>query len=289
MGKRIEKRFLLYLLLALLFLAAVPSIAFRAQEPAESGSSSGPGERWFGDGATVESVREEVSGAQGAEADVVVVAADGTVRGSGPLAEGDLVEVFDSRGNLLSSVRNVRSAGPSSGPSSDAPSSGGESGPSPSSGGTPSSGKESGAPSDGGSSEGAGGDLSSEDGYYGFGGPVTVEELRDELDASGTAGSALTVVSPSGSERQGGAVCTGDVLTVLNADGTLQYRTTAVIPGDLARCGAPNAAAGRMLYAYLTDSGTLRGDQQRAADLNGDGSITTSDLLELKKILSSGN
>lgn len=272
MEKKVEKRFLLYLLLALLFLAAVPSIAFRAQEPAESGASSGPAERWFGDGATVESVQEELAGAQGAEAAVVVTAADGTVRESGPLAEGDLVEVFDGRGNLLSSVRNVRSSEPSSGPSD-----------------APSSGAESGKPPAGGSSEATGKELSSDGGYHGFDGPVTAEELRDELAAAGREGSTLTVVSASGAVRQDGAVCTGDVLTVLNADGTLQYRVTAVIPGDLARCGAPNAAASRMLYAYLTDSGTLRGDQQRAADLDGDGSITTSDLLALKKILSSGN
>ena len=299
MGKRVEKRMLLDLLLVLLFLAAIPSVAFRAQETAESGASSGPAEFDFGDGATVESVTEMLTGAIGSGSFVVVTAADGTIRESGPLAEGDLVGVFDSQGNLLSFVRYVHSGGTSSEPSS----SGAESGP-PSSSDTPSSNTpsseapssadpsgdgESEVPPAGGVSEAPGKDYSSDDGYYLFDGPATADGLRDELSAEGTAGAVLTIVSASGAVRQSGPVCTGDVLTVLNADGTLQYRVTAVIPGDLTRCGMPTEAAGRLLYGYLADSGTLRADQQRAADFNGDGQITTSDLLGLKKILSSGN
>ena len=305
MGKRVEKRMLLDLLLVLLFLAAIPSVAFRAQEAAESGASSGPAEFDFGDGATVESVTEMLTGAIGPGSFVVVTAADGTIRESGPLAEGDIVGVFDSQGNLLSCVRYVRPGGTSSEPSSsgaesepppsssDVPSSEAPSSDAPSSE-TPSSADPSGdgeseAPPAGGDSEAPGEDYSSDDGYYLFEGPATADGLRDELSAAGTEGAVLTIVSASGAVRQSGPVCTGDVLTVLNADGTLQYRVTAVIPGDLTRCGMPTEAAGRLLYGYLADSGTLRADQQRAADFNGDGQITTSDLLELKKILSSGN
>jgi hypothetical protein len=125
--------------------------------------------------------------------------------------------------------------------------------------------------------------------YYKFGEPITVEELEDQLALEGVPGSQLTVQTSTGNIRQAGLVCTGDVLTVTNLDGTLQNRVTVVVAGDLTRCGFPNEAACKLLYGYLTDSAALTADLRQAADLNDDSDITTSDLLNLKKMIFTAN
>lgn len=277
MEKIIEKRFFLSIILILLFLAVIPSAAIHAQQAANQDASSGYEEHWFGDGATVESVREEMHNFDPGVS-VTVTDKDGNLRTAGALADGDIVKIYNHAGNLYQSFVNVRpesSAEPPSDESAENSSKGEESEPASSQSLPESSSSSSPDPV-----------LSGDGGYYEFSGPVTVADLEDQLSEQGIAGSRLTVRNFTGSSRQSGAVCTGDVLTVENPDGTLQNRVTAVIPGDLTRCGSPNDAACKSLYSYLTGSGTLKSDLRRAADLNGDGGITTSDLLELKKMVS---
>lgn len=276
MEKIVKKNGFLSILLILFFLAVIPSAAIHAQQTANQNVSSEDAEHWFGDGATVESVRKKFQNFDPGTT-VTVTDKDGNLKISGLLAEGDIVEIFDREGNLYQSFINVRpdsSTEPSSAKSSGSSSEGEKSEP-------PKSAAESAS-----SSPEEKPVLPGDGGYYEFSGPVTVAELEDQLLEQGVAGSRLTVRTSAGSVRQSGAVCTGDVLTVENPDGTFQNRVTAVIPGDLTRCGSPNEAACRALYDYLTDSGTLKADLRRAADLNGDGEITTSDLLELKKMVS---
>lgn len=278
MEKIVEKRFSLSISLILLFLAVIPSAAFHAQQAANQDISSEYEEHWFGDGATVESVSTELLTLDSAVT-VAVTDKDGASRTSGPLAEGDIVNVYDQSGKLYRSFVNVS-------PESSAEVSSEETAES-------FSGENAGDPASSQSSPEASSSstaeeqvFSGDDNYYEFSGAVTVSELEDQLTEEGVAGSQLTVRTCTGGVRQSGTVCTGDVLTIENPDGTLQNRVTAVIPGDLTRCGSPNGAACRTLYNYLTGSGTLKADLRRAADLNGDGSITTSDLLELKKMVS---
>ena len=275
MDKILKLGFPMSVFLIFLFLLSVPPSAFHAEQAANQGSSPEYTEHWFGDGATVESVREGFSNFDSGTT-VSVTDQDGASRTSGPLAEGDIVEVYDCSGKLFLTFVNVKPEDVSEASSgkSDKDSSVGES-------------QSSSTPQQTGSSSIQEGPVYSGDGgYYRFDGPVPVAELEDLLSKQGVAGSVLTVRTASGSIRQSGAVCTGDTLTVENPDGTLQSRVTAVIPGDLTRCGSPDAAACKMLYNYLTGSGTLKSDLRRAADLNGDGSITTSDLLQLKKLIS---
>lgn len=283
MGRKVETRILLDMVLALMFLIAIPSVAFRAGT-AQADSSSGYRECYFGDGATVESVREILTDSDGQTPTVVVTGPDGTARTSGPIQEGDLVEIFDAQKKLINRFLNVRpsvdsSAEPSSSETSGQPASSGggvssEEGPESDPSGADASPENSSVP-----------DYSSGNGYYLFDGPVTVAGLEEQILEEGTQGSALTIASASGAVRESGPVCTGDVLTVRNGDGSLQSRVTAVIPGDLTRCGSATEEGCRALYDYLTDRAALRGDVLRAADLNGDGEVTTSDLLELKKML----
>ncbi|WP_411678243.1 dockerin type I domain-containing protein [Caproicibacter sp.] len=153
----------------------------------------------------------------------------------------------------------------------------------PNPGSSASSGQSSGS---GVSSGPADGFLSGGEDYFDFSTPVSVEELEDQLLDEGVPDSRLTVKSYNGNTRLSGSVCTGDVLTVENPDGTVQNRVTAVVAGDLTRRGTPDEASCRALYNYLAGSGTLRADLRRAADLNRDGAVTTSDLLKLKKMIS---
>jgi len=289
MEKIIEKRFPLSILLVLLFLAVIPSAAFYAQQTANSEETSEYTEHWFGDGATVESVFEEMR-AFDPGVTVTVTDKDGNFKISGPLSEGDIVKVYDRDGNLYQSFINVNpesSAVPSSESSKES-----SAVPSSESSKESSSEKEESESTppqslpDSSASSSPEAVLPGDGGYYEFNGPVTVQKLEDQLSGQGVTGSRLKVQSFTGSTRQSGAVCTGDVLIVENPDGTPQNRVTAIIPGDLTRCGAPNDAACKALYDYLTGSGTLKSDLRRAADLNGDDTITTSDLLKLKKMIS---
>ena len=288
MERKGKKRVLLYTVLVLLFLAAIPSVAFRAGT-APAGSSSGYEERYLGGDATIESVREMLADANGWMPAVVATGPDGVPRTSGPIREGDLVEIIDARGELVNAFLNVRPSGEGSSA---------ESGGNPSSSRSGSSSKDPRPEGDASSQEGPGnaspGESSSETspapgvssgGYYLFEGPVTVAALEERISGEGTPGSVLTVLSASGAVRLSGPVCTGDVLTVRNDDGSLQSRIVAVIPGDLTRCGSAAPEGCRVLYDYLTGLSVPRGDVLRAADLNGDGRVTTGDLLELKKML----
>ncbi len=292
MEKIVKKRFPLSILLILLFLAAIPTTAFYAQQAANQPSKPEYTEHWFGPGATVESVTEDFSDPDDGIT-VAVTDKDGNPKTSGLLVDGDLVTITDHQRNLSQTLIAIFPDSSSGPPSSSSPESKGSSAESSSQISSPA--EESSTPSvpassesrpETGSSSAPGtGILSNEDGYCKFQGPVKVESLENQLQEEGVAGSVLTVRDSSGGLRRSGAVCTGDTLTVTNPDGTLQNQVKAVIPGDLTRCGSPNQASCRALYSYLTESGTLRADLRCAADLNEDGSITTSDLLELKKMV----
>ncbi|OCN03341.1 hypothetical protein A7X67_10645 [Clostridium sp. W14A] len=313
MGKMFEKRFPFTLSLIILFLAVIPTTAFYAQETAKQGSAAvSAEEHWFGADATVESVGAQLK-AFDPSITVVVTDQDGTPRTGGLLEEGDFVMMYDASGKLRKEFVNINpdsqessssdSAPPvSSQPEDSAPSSEQASSQSQPESSAPSdlpsasepssaSNADSSAPS--GQSSGSGvssgpadGFLSGDENYFDFRTPVSVEELEDQLLDEGVPDSRLTVKAYNGSTRLGGSVCTGDVLTVENPDGTVQNRVTAVVAGDLTRRGTPDEASCRALYNYLTGSGTLRADLRRAADLNGDGTVTTSDLLKLKKMIS---
>ncbi|MCI1965079.1 MAG: hypothetical protein LKJ17_02935 [Oscillospiraceae bacterium] len=300
----IKRRIVLSILLVLLLLAAIPTAAIQAQQTANSSDSCPYTERWFGDGATVESVTQELLKVS-PDITVTITDKDGNPRTTGPLAEGDLITIRDRSGKLYQCFININPESSSendenlSEPSqsvSEVPSSSVD----PESSETPASEKpadyssesekENSQPVPPQSSPESPSEPSvkffSKDGrYYKFNGPVSVSDLQNQLLEQGVPGSQLTIFTRSGMIRQSGAVCTGDILTVENQDGALQNRITAVIPGDLTRCGSPNKSACRILYDYLTGSVTLKTDLRRAADLNGDTDITTSDLLALKKLL----
>lgn len=299
MGKIVKKRAFFYFLLALFFLAVIPSTAFYAQGAGAAGQSGSSGctERDFGEGATVDSVTREIK-AFNPEIIVRVTDRNGTPRTEGLLLEGDFVTLFDRDGNLLNRFVNVSSSGgspsgPESLPSSDPPlpSSNPPQGSSEPAQNSSEPAQQAGSSEGGASAPVTSSPASSEvfppDGsFYEFDGPVTVEQMETRLVREGIPDSSLTVQSKTGSVRESGPVCTGDLLTVKNPDGTLQNRVTAVIPGDLTRCGRPTEQGSRLLYDYLNDCGTFSADLRRAADLDGDGAITTSDLLELKKMIS---
>lgn len=360
MGIMFKKRIPLSFLLLFLFLAVIPTTAFYAQQTVEQDTDSDCSdyiEYCFGADATVQSVKDDLARIHPNNT-AVVIDKNGNIKTSGPLEDGDIIQIFNEAGEQFGAFVNINTesseqpsskevsseispssaadfAVSSSRSSSDAsavslpqvsseeagsesskpssevsdvsssqPSSEVSSGASESSQAEFASESDSELPSapapDESSAEPSDSNVSSEESsgtasdevslfgeqnYYEFSESVTVEELEDQLTLEGAPGSQLTVETSTGSLRQAGFVCTGDVLTVTNSDGTLQNRVTVVIPGDLTRCGFPNEADCKILYEYLTDSATLTADLRRAADLNGDSKITTSDLLTLKKVI----
>ncbi|MFU0832575.1 MAG: Dockerin domain-containing protein [Oscillospiraceae bacterium] len=342
MAKMFKKRIPLSFLLLLLFLAVIPTTAFYAQQNVDQDMSSNYVEYWCGEGATVQSIYDDLTRVY-PKSTVVVMDKNGNIRSSGLLEEGDIIQLFDETGEKFRTFVNINTTDSVPPTSEDADSnfsqsssedfaasssesssngvaadssqtssenSGSESSPLSSAASSESSQAEfasesdselSSAPAlDESSAEPSDSNVSSEESsgtasdevslfgeqnYYEFSESVTVEELEGQLALAGVPGSQLTVQTSTGSIRQAGFVCTGDVLTVTNPDGTLQNSVTAVIAGDLTRCGFANEAAIKLLYGYLTDSATLTADLRRAADLNGDSNITTSDLLELKKMI----
>lgn len=274
MKKKIEKRLLIFSILTLVFLAVLPAVAFQAQQSAES--SSGEETYDFGAGTTVESLQDRLSEEDGAALTVLVLRADGSVRESGPLVYGDLVEVYDGQGNLMSRFRYASSGG-SSLPAdvSSAP--------------EQSEIKDSGSSASSPSSSSASDPFSAVGSYYVFSGAVTVNELEDQLSEEGETGSYLTVDTVSGSVRQSGNLCTGDILTAFSEDGSVQSRVKVIVLGDVTRSGGVTENAVRALYDDLTGEKPLSGDLLRAADMNQDGDVTTADLLLMKKAMSGDN
>lgn len=120
-----------------------------------------------------------------------------------------------------------------------------------------------------------------DDGFYIFTAPVTIEELAKE--PSSEIGTVL-VTGADGRKRTSGRLVTGDIVEVIK-DGAVSSHVTACVRGDLIGSGKPGSSDAALLYKHLLEGAYLTESQQYAADFDGDGVLTTSDLLALKKYL----
>ena len=283
-----KKRIVLYGLLLLLFLCAVPAVSHAAGQqsalPEPMGTMDVP------PGTTVASLRA-MFGIPGTGETLAVWKADGSVRESGPVETGDLFVLTGARGSVddCETIRVAGSEPGSSLPESEKPPDGSASSlpdsslPEPDvSSGAPAV-PQSGEPSPSSPPASSG----SRDGVVSvFAEPVTVAALQATLDAQGSADADRAVVtSADGVRRESGYVCTGDHIAVLDKSGETSGTATAVVLGDLTRCGGPTRDGCGLLYNYLTNRSGLDADLRNAADMNRDGCVDTADLLSLKKKL----
>ena len=285
----IKKSRIFCFLIAAVFLAAISSaVSLAAENPTASATSDGSAVSSvlpvyeYPVGTTVESLQAQVD-AQGKGQKLSVIKPDGNRRESGPLQSGDVVEMFDSAGNLRTRVTAaVAPASSSAGSSSFAGSSAAS--PASSQAGSSQTGSSSSASEES--------PVSSQPGKpseYVFSSPVTVEGLKAEIQEKLSAGCTLQITPVSGGSRTSGRVCTGDVIRVLNPDGSVQSSVKAVVLGDVTRTGGPDSQAKALLYRYLTGQEEFDPEQEAAADLNQDGKIDTGDLLLLKKELTASS
>lgn len=220
---------------------------------------------------------------------VSVLRRDGSVRRDGTVESGDLLIIADETGEEIERFTVVlEGAASSSAPPEEPASSAPASAPSrpASSGGTqvfpvPSA-AESAPPVEG--SLVLKGDS---DGFYRFSGPVTVEELAEEIRPQ-PHGLWVRVTSPSGTDRKSGSVCTGDTVDTLDAEGARQSRVIAVIPGDLTGSGSVTEESLVLAQDFLLHRGSLSRLESRAADMDENGAMDTSDLLLMCKSRSAG-
>lgn len=265
-----EKKSLVFcFLIALIFLIAISSVSFHAKG-GDPEMKSYP----FPAGTTVKSLQEQMGG-QGRQ--VIVLQSDGTLRVGGPIETGDTVEILDDSGNVVDRLRAVVEPASSSSQSSSSvppPSSSSSSGAGSS---QPFEPVPSSALSSSPFSAGRGGD-------YVFPGPVTVEELENQIeDKIRREGCSLDVTARTGEKRKSGPVCTGDVICVLDSAGNAESSVTAVVLGDLTCDGGDTGRDSEALYQYLTGQRELAGGMLSAADLDRNGTVDTRDLLLLKK------
>jgi hypothetical protein len=282
--------------LALALAAVCGLFAFRAAwgapvnaAPSRETASGGPPDFTFFQPVTVEELREQVA-SQGKG--LTVVKADGTERKSGGIITGDVLEFLDGSGRIVETYAAVVMGGSSSSapeePASSAPAE---------SDGTPqnpvSSQDPDGPSEEPVSSQPAGSGVASQPvssggldgdgaGYYLFSHPVTVEELTAEISPQ-PHGLRLRVTAPSGENRASGRVCTGDAVETLDEGGAVQSRVTAVIPGDLTGDGAVTDAGLALMRDCLLNRESLSGLESRAADMDRNGLVDTSDLLLMEK------
>lgn len=118
---------------------------------------------------------------------------------------------------------------------------------------------------------------------YIFSTPVTVDSLQKQLDSEGH-GAELRVTAADGTSIESGNVGTGSTVEVL-LNGQVSSRIIAVIPGDLVGTGIVTEQDGSLMYDHITNQKELTGLFLKAADLNGDGKINTSDLLKIKSLI----
>lgn len=109
---------------------------------------------------------------------------------------------------------------------------------------------------------------------------ITVQSLQMQLDTEGR-GDKVHIIGSDGYEIKSGEVGTGSTVEVLR-NGKLQSHVIAVVLGDLTGTGAVTELDGSAVYEYITNQRSLTGFSFQAADINGDGKIDTSDLLQLK-------
>ena len=259
------KKHLFYIIVTAVFLISIPHLACRA---ANQSTVSKAGLYMFDKGTTVEMLQEKLD-SQSHPLKVEVLRADGSKKNVGLLENGDIVRILDKNGNVLSTVTAAIK--------SDGGSSSSQTGSSSPSGESPSSGES--VPS----SENVGPSLPSDGGDYVFSGKTTVEELSKIIySMPAYKNYEIKVKAYGGKQKQNGLICTGDTMALLSADGKEAGSATAIVPGDLTRCGEITRKGCDMLYGYLAHSGELKGDILRAADMNGDGIVDTSDLLLMK-------
>ncbi len=118
---------------------------------------------------------------------------------------------------------------------------------------------------------------------YVFPEAITVETLQKQLDSEGR-GAAVRVTAADGTTVKSGNVGTGSTVEVLR-NGQAESRVTAVIPGDLTGSGEVTERDGALLYEHITNQRQLTGLFFKAADINGDEKIDTSDMLRIKKLM----
>lgn len=116
--------------------------------------------------------------------------------------------------------------------------------------------------------------------YYIFDEPITVSQLKETFNRV-RKNKEVEVLTKSGYDVSEGAVVTGDQISFLDSEGQ-QKTITAVILGDLTGSGRPDSKSLKVFYPALAYD-SFNDLQRRAADLDRDGTVTTSDLLLLKK------
>lgn len=242
------KRHLFYIVITAVFLTIIPfSICKAANQGAVSSSAGSQTAEntvtYTFDKGTTVEMLQKKLDSQPHVLKVAVFRADGSQKSEGLLEDGDIVETLDEDGNVLSTVTAVIKS---------------------------SGGDDSGLPSDGGD--------------YVLDGKTTVEELSEKISAmSGYGDYEIKIKAYDKKQKQSGLVCTGDTAELLSEDGEEAGSATIIVPGDLTRCGAVTEKGCGMLYGYLACNTELSGDILRAADMNGDGTVDTRDLLMMKK------
>ena len=96
-------------------------------------------------------------------------------------------------------------------------------------------------------------------------------------------GGALRAEKPNGAVLTSGYVMTGAVLSAMTDDGFATESLTVIVPGDLTGTGSVSSSDMRLFYRWLNGSAELSEPAYAAADFDGDGELTTADLLLLKK------
>lgn len=112
---------------------------------------------------------------------------------------------------------------------------------------------------------------------------TTFAMLKKELDIQGAV---LRAERPNGVTLASGYAMTGAVLFA-ESDGIITDSLTVIVPGDLNGSGTVTESSSRILYRVLSGTAELDEATFAAADLDGDGKITTADLLALKKKIQS--
>ena len=120
----------------------------------------------------------------------------------------------------------------------------------------------------------------SDEDYYIFDEPVTVNQLKETFNRV-RKNKNVEVLTKAGYDVPEGTVVTGDQISFLDSEGE-QKTITAVILGDLTGSGRPDSKSLKVFYPALAYH-SFNELQRRAADLDRDGTVTTSDLLLLKK------
>lgn len=95
----------------------------------------------------------------------------------------------------------------------------------------------------------------------------------------------LEAQKPNGVAFVSGYVMTGAVLLAQNEEGEISDSLTVVVQGDLSGTGRLTQTDSKLLYRVLSGTAELEEASFAAADMDGDGKITTADLLILKKEL----